>query len=47
MIGQTLDNSGKDIRTVTGGVAGIGDLAEVYAVENGKVKKCKGEKVLC
>jgi hypothetical protein len=33
-----LDNLGKDIRTVASGVAGVGDSAEVYAVESGKVK---------
>jgi len=29
---RTLDNLGKDIRTVASGVAGVGDSAEVYAV---------------
>jgi hypothetical protein len=29
---RTLDNLGKDIRTITSGVVGVGDSAEVYAV---------------
>jgi hypothetical protein len=31
-LGRTLDNLGKDIRTVASGVAGVGDSAEVYAI---------------
>ena len=31
--GRTFSNLGKDIRTVASGVVGIGDSAEVYAVE--------------
>jgi hypothetical protein len=34
-----LDNLGKDIRTVTKGVAGVGDSAEVYAVEIVHIQK--------
>jgi hypothetical protein len=34
-----LDNLGKDIRTVASGVGGVGDSAEVYAVESEKVKE--------
>ena len=29
---RTMDNLGKDIRTVASGVVGVGDSAEVYAV---------------
>jgi hypothetical protein len=31
-LGRTLDNLGKDIRTVASGVAGVGESAEVYAI---------------
>ena len=31
-----MDNLGKDIRAVAGGVVGVGDSAEVYAVEKNK-----------
>jgi hypothetical protein len=31
-LGRTLENLGKDIRTVASGVAGVGDSAEVYAL---------------
>ena len=31
-LGRSVDNLGKDIRTIAGGVAGVGDSAEVYAL---------------
>lgn len=31
-LGRNLDNFGKDICTITSGVVGVGDSAEVYAV---------------
>ncbi len=33
-LGRSLDNLGKDIRTVASGVVGVVDSAEVYAVNN-------------
>ena len=32
-LGRTLDNLGKDIRTVASGVVGVGDSAEIYAIK--------------